>query len=421
MKTSSPLPRLPRSLAAAAFGGMTAPAAAFKACQVTDTGGVDDKGFNQTAWKGVRTPQKELGVEAKLLESKAETDYVPNINSFVVEKCDIIITVGFLLGDATKAAAEANPGTKFSIVDYAYDPTIPNVLGQVFATDEAAFLAGYLAAGVSKSGDVGTFGGINIPPVTIFMDGFSTASQYYNKQKGTTVKVLGWDPAKKEGLFTNNFSNLDDGRAFAKNLDDEGADIVMPVAGPVGLGSAALAAELGADKLKIIGVDVDQYVTDPEHKGVYLTSVAEEDGLDRGRGDQGRPWTALQGRRHRRHAGERRRRPRAVPRPRRARFRPSSRPRSRRSQAASSTARSPSRAASPRRHERHRPPRPRRTRRAHVPQAARRAGRRIVDIELRGITKRFGERRRQLRRQPDDPGRRGPRPARRERRRQDPP
>ena len=260
-------------LAATAMAG---PALAFKACQITDVGGVDDKGFNETAWKGMQDAQKELGVEAKLLESKAETDYEPNINSFLGEKCDMILTIGFLLGDATKKAAEANPDTKFSIVDFAYDPVIPNVLGQVYATDEAAFLAGYLAAGVSKSGVVGTFGGINIPPVTIFMDGFVHGVNYYNKQKGASVTVLGWDPAKKEGLFTNNFDSLDDGRAFAKNLHDEGADIVMPVAGPVGLGSAALASELGVDSLKIIGVDVDQYVTDPEHQGVYLTSVEKK-------------------------------------------------------------------------------------------------------------------------------------------------
>jgi basic membrane protein A len=260
--------------ALAAVAVMAGPAAAFKACQVTDTGGVDDKGFNENAWKGVQEAEKELGIEAKLLESKAETDYEPNINAFLGEKCDIIVTVGFLLGDATKKAAEANPDTKFSIVDFAYDPVIPNVLGQVYATNEAAFLAGYLAAGVTKSGTVGTFGGINIgPPVTDFMDGFVWGVQYYNTQKGASVNVIGWDPAKKEGLFTNNFSNLDDGRSFAKNLYDEGADIVLPVAGPVGQGSAALATELGADSLKIIGVDVDQYVTDPEHQGVYLTSV----------------------------------------------------------------------------------------------------------------------------------------------------
>jgi basic membrane protein A len=250
-----------------------APAAALTACQITDTGGVDDKSFNQTAWKGVQDAQKELGVEGKLLESKVETDYEPNINSFIGQNCDIIITVGFLLGDATKKAAEANPNQKFSIVDYAYDPPLPNVLGQVYATDEAAFLAGYLAAGVSKSGVVGTFGGINIPPVTIFMDGFVHGVNYYNKQKGASVRVLGWDVEKREGLFTNNFSSLDDGRAFAKNLFDEGADIVLPVAGPVGLGSAALASELGTDKLKIIGVDVDMTLTNPGRKDVYLTSV----------------------------------------------------------------------------------------------------------------------------------------------------
>jgi len=256
------------------IGGMTVPAAAFTACQVTDTGGVDDRSFNQTAWKGVQDAQSMLGIQGNVLESKTETDYVPNINSFLAQDCDLIITVGFLLGDATKAAAEANADQKFSIVDYAYDPVIPNILGQVYATDEAAFLAGYLAAGVSKTGTVGTFGGINIPPVTIFMDGFVRGVDYYNAQKGTSVKVLGWNPVAREGLFTNNFESLSDGRDFAKNLYDEGADIVLPVAGPVGLGSAALAAAIGhGDKLKIIGVDADQYLTDPENNEVYLTSI----------------------------------------------------------------------------------------------------------------------------------------------------
>ncbi len=262
--------------AAVVGAGTAAEAATFKACQVTDTGGVDDKGFNQTAWKGVQDAADQLGIEIKLLESKAETDYEPNINAFLSEKCDIIITVGFLLGDATKKAAEANPDTKFSIVDFAYDPVVPNILGEVFATDEAAFLAGYLAAGMSETGVVGTFGGINIPPVTIFMDGFVRGVAHYNSVKSASVTVLGWDPEKKEGLFTNNFESLDDGRAFAKNLVDEGADIVMPVAGPVGLGSAALAAELGPESLKIIGVDVDQALTDPDNAGVYLTSVEKK-------------------------------------------------------------------------------------------------------------------------------------------------
>jgi basic membrane protein A len=153
---------------------------AFAGCQVTDTGGIDDNSFNQTAWKGVEDAKAELGIKARFLESQAETDYEANINSLLGGQCDVIITVGFLLGDATKAAAQANPDQKFSIVDYAYDPVVPNVLGQVYATDEAAFLAGYLAAGMTKSGILGTFGGINIPPVTIFMDGFVAGVNYYN-------------------------------------------------------------------------------------------------------------------------------------------------------------------------------------------------------------------------------------------------
>jgi len=253
----------------------TSAASAFTACQVTDTGGIDDNSFNQTAWKGVQDAIADFGIDGRFLESQAETDYEANLNSLIDGDCDVIITVGFLLGDATKTAAEANPDQKFSIVDFAYDPPLTNVLGQVYATDEAAFLAGYLAAGMTETGILGVFGGINIPPVTIFMDGFSYGADYYNAQKGTSVSVIGWDTQTREGLFTNNFESLDDGRAFAQNLFDEGADIILPVAGPVGLGSAALADEVGADQLKIIGVDADLYATDPEKGHVYLTSITK--------------------------------------------------------------------------------------------------------------------------------------------------
>jgi basic membrane protein A len=273
--TTAPATAAPTTAATAA---PTTAAGGFKGkiCEVTDTGGVDDKSFNALGWAGAQAAAKLLGTEASFLESKQQTDYAKNITEYINSDCGLIITVGFLLGDDTKTAAEANPDQKFIILDFAYDPPLDNVWGQVYATQEGAFLAGYVAAATTKTGKVGTFGGINIPPVTIFMDGFYHGVQHYNKAKSASVQVLGWDPATKEGLFTNNFSNLDDGRAFAKNLADEGADIVMPVAGPVGLGSAALAAELGADALKIIGVDVDQYVTDPEHKGVYLTSVEKK-------------------------------------------------------------------------------------------------------------------------------------------------
>jgi basic membrane protein A and related proteins len=247
------------------------PAAAFKACQVTDTGGVDDASFNQTSWEGALMAQRELGVEAKVLESQQQADYERNINAFIEEGCDIIITVGFLLGDATAAMAEQNPDQKFAIVDYAYDPGYDNVLGLVFATEQAAFLAGYAAAAVTQTGVVGTFGGIQIPPVTVFMDGFAMGVKYYNEQKGTDVRVVGWDPETQTGSFTGNFESLDDGRAQAEALMGEGADIIMPVAGPVGLGTAAAAMEAG--NVYIIGVDTDWTISSPEYRSITFTSV----------------------------------------------------------------------------------------------------------------------------------------------------
>lgn len=244
-------------------------AAGFKACQVSDTGGIDDKSFNETAYKGVTDAEGDLGIEGAFLESQAITDFRPNIDSFINQDCDLIVTVGFLLGDDTAAAAADNPDQQFAIVDVSYDPPIDNVLALTFATDEAAFLAGYLAAGMTKTGTVGTFGGVNIPSVTIFMDGYLGGVEYYNEQKGTDVRVLGWDGS--EGLFTGNFESTDDGRAFGENLITEGADVIMPVAGPVGLGTAAAAQAAG--NVMIIGVDSDWYESAPDYRDVELTSV----------------------------------------------------------------------------------------------------------------------------------------------------
>lgn len=255
---------------AACGGGQTG--SGYKACQVTDVGGIDDKTFNATAWQGVLDAGASLGVEGKYLESQQQTDYETNLNLFVEEGCDLIVTVGFLLGDATYAAADANPDQLYTIVDFPNsDPPKANLVGLLFATDQAAFLAGYVAAANTQTGKVGTFGGINIPPVTAFMDGFWYGVQYYNQQNGTNVEVLGWNPATQEGLFTGNFESTDDGRAFGESLMDEGADIIMPVAGPVGLGTAAAVQERG--NAWIIGVDTDMTVSAPEYAGVILTSV----------------------------------------------------------------------------------------------------------------------------------------------------
>ncbi len=248
-----------------------APAASGLVCEVTDTGGVDDKSFNQLAWVGAQDVAAELGWEAKYLESNSDADYPVNINEFVSQKCDLIVTVGFLLGDATLEAAKANPDQSFMILDNAYGEDVPNVYQQVYATEEGAFLAGYVAASFSKTGVVGTFGGINIPPVADFMVGFQQGIEYYNAQKGTDVQLLGWDNAAKDGLFTGDFSDLVKGGEQAKALMAEGADIILPVAGPVGLGAAAEVQKAG--NAYIIGVDSDWYESAAEYSAIILTSV----------------------------------------------------------------------------------------------------------------------------------------------------
>jgi basic membrane protein A and related proteins len=185
----------------------------------------------------------------------------------------MIITVGFLLGDATKAAAKANPDENFAIVDFAYDPTIPNVLGLTFSTDQAAFLAGYVAASVTKTGKIGTFGGLNISTVTIFMNGFAAGILYYNQQNNTDVKLLGWNPAKQNGLFTGDFENQDNGRRVTETLLQQGADIILPVAGPVGLGAAA--AVQAAGDAHMVWVDTDGCVSAQQYCSLFITSIVK--------------------------------------------------------------------------------------------------------------------------------------------------
>jgi basic membrane protein A and related proteins len=251
----------------------------FLACQVTDTGGVDDRSFNQTAFKGLEDAEAEFGIETQVLESQSPNDFEPNIQSLIQQDCDIIVTVGFLLGDATAAAAEANPDQKFAIVDFDFfdadageDISFDNVKELTFATDEAAFLAGYVAAGTTETGKLGTFGGINIPTVTIFMDGFQAGMEHFNSENDGDVVLEGWDSANPEGgLFTGDFENQDNGRQVTETLLGENVDIVMPVAGPVGLGSAAAIQDAGEGSL--VWVDTDGCVSVEEFCDLFLTSV----------------------------------------------------------------------------------------------------------------------------------------------------
>ncbi|MBU2662953.1 BMP family ABC transporter substrate-binding protein [Actinoplanes bogorensis] len=279
-------------------GGSSAAAAAYKACMVTDTGGIDDKSFNASAWAGIQAAKTEApGVDPKYVASSAETDYEPNLRGFVTQKCNFILSVGGLMGDSTKAVAAQNTSQQFGIVDSSIAGA-SNVYPMQFATHQASFLAGYLAAGYSKSGKVATFGGLKIPPVTIFMDGFADGVAQYNKAKGKNVQVLGWDKAKQNGSFAEDFASSAKGKALASTFVAQGADVIMPVAGGTGLGAAEVAKSSGG-KVSIIWVDQDGCKSASQDCDVFLTTVVKNitDAVEKAvvAGATGQPLTASPG------------------------------------------------------------------------------------------------------------------------------
>ncbi|GAA1751741.1 BMP family ABC transporter substrate-binding protein [Rothia terrae] len=248
----------------------------YKGCMVSDFGGFDDKSFNQNTHDGLKAAEEELGMQVGEAESTSETDYGPNLNSMVQQGCNLTVTVGFGLADATKEAAAANPDSHFAIVD---DNSIQadNVRPIVYDTAQAAFQAGYLAAAQTKTGKVATYGGQNFPTVTIFMDGFAQGVEYYNQQNNKDVKVLGWDTKSKSGTFTGDFEDQAKGKTNTQNFLSEGADIIMPVAGPVGGGTLEAVKEYNSshsDKpASVVWVDSDGFETNPDYQDIILTSV----------------------------------------------------------------------------------------------------------------------------------------------------
>jgi basic membrane protein A len=253
----------------------------FYACMVSDQGGFDDKSFNQLGKEGLDKAASELGIKTKTVESSTEDDYAPNIEALVGEGCDMIVTVGFLLSAATIEAAKANPDVEFAIVDDGLDGDfdgkvdVDNGKPILFNTATGAFLAGYAAAAYSKTGVVGTFGGMQINSVTIFMDGFAEGVAYFNEENGASVKVVGWDVDAQTGSFTGGFAAGVEAKTTAQGLLDQGADVVFPVGGPIYQSAAEAIREKGGD-IALIGVDADVYETDPSVADLLLTSVLKK-------------------------------------------------------------------------------------------------------------------------------------------------
>ena len=270
------------SSASAGSSSSAATTGKFTGCMVSDTGGIDDRSFNAAAWAGMNAAAAaNTNISVKFSQSTSPSDYTPIINTFVSQKCNIIVTLGFAMGDATKAAAKANASQKFAIVDNVTPGA--NVNSLVFNTVQDAFLGGYLAAGMTKTGKVATFGGQEFPTVTIYMDGYYDGVQYYNQKHGTHVQVLGWNEKTQKGSFTGDFTNQTKGQTLTQTFISEGADIIFPVAGNVGLGAAKAVqqadAAAGSQKVNMEWVDLDGCISAQNYCKYFITSVLKGETL----------------------------------------------------------------------------------------------------------------------------------------------
>ena len=213
---------------------------------VTDVGKIDDKTFNEFAYTGMKRAAKDFDISTSFIETQQPTDYDKNIEQFISEGYDVVITVGFMLGDATKKMAEKYPGKKFIIVDFAYNPAVKNIIGLVFAENESGFMAGALAALMTKSNTIGIVAGMEIPPVIKFRKGYEAGAKYVNPK----CEVL--------GVYIDSFTDPARGKTAALSQMEEGADVIFGAGGLTGTGGIQGAAVEGA---WVIGVDQDEYFT----------------------------------------------------------------------------------------------------------------------------------------------------------------
>ncbi|MDJ0334089.1 BMP family ABC transporter substrate-binding protein [Salinibacterium sp. G-O1] len=250
----------------------------FVPCAVSDLTGFDDKDFNELTYNGVKEAADSLGVEVKATESASEDQYSGNIGALIDEGCDLIVTVGFALASATRDAAQVDTDVNFALIDSRvsnddFSPLeLDNVKPVLFDTAQASVLAGYLAAGATKTGVVGTYGGMPFPSVTVFMDGFADGIAEYNTVHSASVKLIGWDKEAQDGLFVGSFDDQNQAKILTEGLIDQNVDIVMPVAGTLFKSSIEAFKDRSIDGA-IIGVNSDAFVSAPEYKEYYLTSV----------------------------------------------------------------------------------------------------------------------------------------------------
>jgi len=232
---------------------------------VTDVGKIDDKSFNQSAWDGVKQAEKELGAKVQYIETADAKDFEKNIATFGDAKYDVIVTVGFALGEATTAAAKKYTGIKFIGVDQFQAEEVANLVGLNFPEDQAGFLVGALAAQMTTSKKLGAVCGTDaVPPVWRFGEGYKAGAKYIDPAVEVTVIY------HSDVGFDKTFSDPEWGKTTALSMIDKGVDVVFGAGGKTGNGALLGAAEKG---VYAIGVDTDQYLTMPEAQKVMLSSA----------------------------------------------------------------------------------------------------------------------------------------------------
>jgi basic membrane protein A len=244
---------------------------------VTDVGKINDKSFNQSAWEGVQQAESDLGANVQYIETADAKDYDKNIATFADAGYDVIVTVGFGMGEATVKAAGLYPDIKFVGVDqfqaWEYDgddsTNVPNVAGLNFPEDNAGFLVGALAAMMSESGKIGAVCGTDVvPPVWRFGEGYKAGAAYADGMNGTTTEVF--VVYHSDVGFDKTFTDPEWGAQTAQSMMDQGADAIFGCGGITGNGAITAAAQADA---YAIGVDADQYFTLPEAAPRMLSSA----------------------------------------------------------------------------------------------------------------------------------------------------
>ncbi len=257
--------------------------------EITDLDGMQAGSWNADAYAGIQAAIAEFGIAGQYLVSQQPSDYAKHIQEFVKQDLDLIVIVGPVPDGDPGFAPQAYPDHRFAIVESAFpdcspvdneaaacnpDPALPNIRHLAFQMDEAAFLAGYLAAGMTETGKVGTYGATRVPSVTALMRAYEAGVNHYNTIHAANVEVKGGLSEPAGGLFTGNFDSIEDGSAYAHSLLLAGADVILPATGKAGLGSAAVCEETRL--CLIIGVNTDWFVSAPEYRAVELTSILKK-------------------------------------------------------------------------------------------------------------------------------------------------